>query len=55
MVKRSALDVMIGARAATDDFDRVLALEIDAGAECLMTFDVMAVIIGTENLRLRRD
>jgi hypothetical protein len=55
VVNSSALDVAMTAGAATDDLHRVLALEIDTGAEGLVAFDMMAASVCTTHLRLRRD
>jgi hypothetical protein len=55
VVNSSALNVTMTARAATDDLYRVLALEIDAGAECFVAFNMMAAMVCTTHLRLRRD
>ena len=46
---------MMTVGAAADDLYRVLALQIDAGAESLVTFDVVAMNICPANLRLRGD
>jgi hypothetical protein len=55
VVSSSAFDVTMTAGAATDDLYRVLALEVDAGAERLVAFDMMAASVGTTPPRLRRN
>ncbi len=55
MVGLSALDVVTMPGAATHDLHRVLALEVDAGAERRVTFHAMAVAVCIANLGLSGD